>query len=267
MKYSISAAASVNMGRLRANNEDNLYFNGLFLTEQTREQPAEFEIVCGDNRQFYAVCDGMGGEQYGELASLLAVETIHKYAEYMKRETAAKTAELIESCIQEANNAICEAQRMQGSSRIGTTLALLVAEGKTADIYNVGDSRVYLLRDGKLKQLSEDHTSVMNAIKMGILRPEEAKTHPSRNKLTQYVGISPAEMVIVAHKNTVKIKKKDIFLLCSDGLSDMIDESEMQRILNETGRPDEAARQLMDAALYRGGKDNVTVIVVGIINA
>jgi len=262
VKQFISAAANVNIGKLRGNNEDNLYFNGVFLTENTREQPLDIESVCGDKRQFYAVCDGMGGEQYGELASFLAAETIHKYAQYLKQETTVKMDAMLDRCIYEMNDVICNAQKRMGSSRVGTTLALLSIEGKTADIYNVGDSRVYLLRGGLLNQLSEDHTSAASSVRMGILTPEQAKTHPSRNKLTQYVGIDPAEFVIEAYKKTLKIKKKDIFLMCSDGLSDLVDESEIRRILSETSKPAEAARQLLDQALYRGGKDNITSIVI-----
>ena len=262
MKQFISAAASVNIGKLRDNNEDNLYFNGVFLTEQTRDQPADFKSICGDNRQFYAVCDGMGGEQFGEVASLLSVETIHKYANYLQIEPGKGMVASISRCISEVNDVICEAQKSRGSGRIGATLALLAIEGKTADIYNVGDSRVYLLRDGKLRQLTEDHTSVANSVKLGIITPEEAKKHPHRNRLTQYMGIDPAEMVIVPYRHTVKMRKKDIFLLCSDGLSEMVDEPVIQHILVETSKPTEAARQLIDSALYNGGKDNVTVIVL-----
>ena len=262
MKQNISAAANVNIGKLRGNNEDNLYFNGVILSEQTREQPLDIESVCGDKRQFYAVCDGMGGEQYGELASILAAQTIHKYAEYLKHETTVKMDAMIERCIYEMNDVICNAQKSMGSSRVGTTLALLAIEGKIADIYNVGDSRVYLLRGGILSQLSEDHTSAASSVRMGILTPEQAKIHPGRNKLTQYVGIDPAEFVIEAARKNLKMKKNDIFLLCSDGLSDMVDESEIRRILCETSKPAEATRQLLNHALYNGGKDNITTIVI-----
>ena len=264
MKRAISAAANVNMGRLRENNEDNLYFNGLFLTEQTREQPAAFEGVYEDNRQFYAVCDGMGGEQFGELASLISVETIHKYASYLRGEPASDMDTMINQCIREANDTICASQKRLGSSRIGATLALLVIDGKKAIIHNVGDSRVYMLRGGALSQLSQDHTSVANSVRLGIISAQAAKTHPHRNSLTQYVGVDPAEMVIEPYKIEVKLKKKDIFLLCSDGLTDMVDESDMHRILFETSKPAKAARQLVDSALAGGGKDNVTVIVVAI---
>ena len=262
MKQFISTAASVNIGKLRENNEDNLYFNGVFLTELTRDQPADFESICSDIRQFYAVCDGMGGEQFGELASLLSVETIHRYASLSQSDTGEGMDSLISRCINEANDAVCEAQRSRNSKRIGATLALLAIEGKTAYIYNVGDSRVYLLRDSNLRQISEDHTSVAHSVKMGLVTPEEAKKHPHRNRLTQFMGIDPAEMVIVPYKCTVKMRKRDIFLLCSDGLSEMVDESVIRQILLETSRPAEAARQLIDSALYNGGKDNVTVIVL-----
>ena len=264
MKRTISAAVNVNIGRVRGNNEDNLYFNGLYLTEQTREQPLVHESVCGDNRQYYAVCDGMGGEQFGEVASLIAAETVHKYAGILKAEPTIRADAMVEQCIYEANASICAASRSRGSGRVGTTLALIAIEGKRADIYNVGDSRVYLLRDGILKQLSEDHTSVAAAVKAGILTPEQAKNHPQRNQLSQYVGVNPAEMIIEASKTSVRMKKKDVYMLCSDGLSDMVEDSEIRNILSETGSPAEAARQLVELALYRGGKDNITVIVLGI---
>jgi len=266
MKRFVSAAASVNVGRLRGNNEDNLYFNGVFLTEQTREQPADFESECEDSRQLYAVCDGMGGEQFGELASLLSVETIHRYAAYLKGNPDLVTDALIRKCINDANSSICAAQKRIGTKRIGATLALLLIDDKTADIYNIGDSRVYMLRNGEFSQLSQDHTSVAHSVRLGLLSAEEAKSHPRRNSLTQYVGIDPTEMVIEAFRHTVKMKKRDIFLLCSDGLSDMVDEAEIKRILFETSRPSEAARQLLDSALMNGGKDNVTVIVVTVRN-
>ena len=260
----VTAAACVNVGRLRGNNEDNLYFNGMFLTEQTREQPAALDSLCEDNRQFYAVCDGMGGEQFGELASLIAVKTIHRYASYLRSEPGLDMERLIAQCIYEANDEICAAQKSRGSARIGATLALLVFEGKKASIYNIGDSRVYMMRRGDFSQLSQDHTSVANAVRMGIVSAEEAKTHPHRNRLTQYVGINPSEMIIEPYRIMVKTKKKDVFLLCSDGLSDMVDESEIRSILFETSRPAEAARQLVDYALINGGKDNITAIVVAI---
>ena len=262
MKRTVSAAARVNVGRLRGNNEDNLYFNGLFLTEQTREQPADFECESEDAFQLYAVCDGMGGEQFGELAWLLSVETIHRYAAYLKGDPDVDADALIRRCINDANSSICAAQKRLGSKRIGATLALLLIDGKTANIYNIGDSRVYMLRNGEFGQLSQDHTSAANSVRLGLMSAEQAKTHPRRNSLTQYVGIDPAEMVIEPYHYTVKTKKRDIFLLCSDGLSDMVEEAEISRILYETSKPAEAARQLLDSALMNGGKDNVTVIVV-----
>jgi len=266
MKRSITAAASVNMGKKRLNNEDNLYFNGEFLTEETREKSADFDTVCGDRRQFYAICDGMGGEQLGELASLIAVETLHKYAESRRHNSKNGGEKNIdadwERCIHEMNGLIVEAQKSRGASRIGTTLALLAVENKFAHLYNVGDSRIYLLLNGKLEQMSFDHTAVANSVKMGILTPEQARIHPHRNRLTQYVGVDPEEMVIEAHKNIIEIKNKDIFLLCSDGLTDMLDDAEISRILKETGKPAEAVRQLMNAALSSNGKDNITIIVL-----
>ena len=262
MKQFISAAANANIGKRRENNEDNFYFNGVFLTAETREQPGEFEAVCGDGRQVYAVCDGMGGEQLGELASLITVETLHKYSGLLKNAPAANMGAELEKCIREANSLICEAQKNRGANRIGTTLAMIAVENKYAYLYNIGDSRIYLLRGGRFEQLSEDHTAAARSVKLGIITPDQAKTHPQRNSLTQYVGIDEAEMVIEPHKSKLKMKDNDIFLLCSDGLTDMVDETEISRILSENNQPAEAARQLVGAALSREGKDNITVIIL-----
>ena len=268
MKQSITAAASVNMGKKRENNEDNLYFNGEFLTEETREKSVDFETICGDKRQFYAVCDGMGGEQLGELASMIAVETLHKYADLLRHDDNKNRGKNIDAewdrCIREANSLICEAQKRRGVNRIGTTLALLAVDNdnKSAHLYNVGDSRIYLFRKEKLEQISFDHTAVANSVKMGVLTPEQARVHPHRNRLTQFVGINPAEMVIEAQKSIIKIKNKDIFLLCSDGLTDMLDDAEISSILKKNNRPAEAVRQLMDEVLSRNGRDNITIIIL-----
>ena len=261
-KQFISAAANVNIGLQRKNNEDNLYFDGLYLTEETREQPLFVEYDCGDKRQFYAVFDGMGGEEYGELASLLAAETVHKYAFNLKTRPDLKMNEMLAYCIYEMNDAVCNARSGMGSDRIGTTLAMLSIEGTNADVYNVGDSRVYLLRDKSLRQVSEDHTSVAHAVKIGAMTPEEAKVSPHRNRLTQYVGIDPTEFKIVASHSSIKLKKKDVFLLCSDGVSDLLNETEMSNILSSYQRPADAAKQFVDLALQKGGKDNITAIVV-----
>ena len=261
MKHLISAAAGVNVGKHRANNEDNLYFNGAYLTEQAREQPVSFDDECADARQIYAVCDGMGGEQYGELASLLTVETVRRYADIVRSDIKKSLDEQIRECIISANDLVCQAQKDNGANRIGTTLALLAVDGRTASVYNMGDSRVYLLRDGVIAQLSEDHTYVASISKFLDLTPEQEKSHPMRNRLTRYIGIDSYAVPIEAHSSTLKMKKKDVFLLCSDGLSDAVDDDEMRRILTEAGNPAEAVNQLMDAALVEG-KDNITVIVV-----
>jgi len=261
MKRYISAAANVNIGKLRENNEDNFYFNGKFLTEKTQNKSVEFDAVCVDERQLYAVCDGMGGEQLGELASLLTVETLHKRAGVLK--TSEKNIdEELERCILEANNLIFEAQKESGAKRIGTTLALVAVENNLVHLYNIGDSRIYIFRGGKLEQLSADHTAVANLLKIGAITPEQAKTHPHRNRLTQYVGIDPAEMIIEAYKTTLKMKNKDVFLMCSDGLTDVVDEQEIADILTKTGTPIEAARELVNMALSREGRDNITVIIM-----
>jgi protein phosphatase len=264
-----SAAAQVDKGKKRENNEDNLYFDGIFLTEETREQPVCYENKPDNKIQIYAVCDGMGGEQSGETASLLVVQTIHKYADELQNASAEKADEIISRCMDEANSLICNAKKESGSGRIGTTLALTVFINNAAFLYNVGDSRIYLLRKfffrKKLTQLSEDHTAVMHLIKYGMMTAEEAKNHPRRNALTQHIGIEPDEMIIEPFKKFMKTKRGDVFLLCSDGVTDALEDFEISEILSKNKNPSAAASLLVDLSMERGGKDNITVIVVRVV--
>jgi len=264
-----SAAVQVNKGKRRENNEDNLYFNGIYLTEETREKPIGYVSEPNAGVQIYAVCDGMGGEQMGETASLLVVQTIDKYADELKNASPKEADEIISRCITEANSSVCNAMKTSGCGRIGTTLALTAFIGNNAFVYNVGDSRVYMLRKPlfrkrELTQMSEDHTSVMYWVKNGTMTPEEAKTHPRRNSLTQHIGIEPDEMIIEPFTQCIKTKRGDVFLLCSDGLTDCVEDNEIAEVLAANEIPSEATSILLNMAMERGGKDNITIIVINV---
>jgi len=264
MPILIEAAARVNMGTQRDNNEDNIYFNGAYLSEETRERPVAWEAAYSNWPQLYAVCDGMGGEQLGELASLLAVQTLHQTALKLWNMRTSELEPVLDSCVTEANLRVYYEQKNRNVRNIGTTLAMLAVSENQAHVYNVGDSRVYLLRDGKLIQLSEDHTTVMRSVKMGLMTPDAARTHPHRNRLTQFIGINPDEMIIEPHKVTFLLNNRDIFLMCSDGLTDVVNDAEIAGILRSAYRSDEATQNLVNIALAHHTPDNVAVIVLRI---
>jgi protein phosphatase len=201
----------------------------------------------------FAVADGMGGAQAGEVASQLA-------AAALKEDTGdGNGAERLTALIQEANRRVFKrANEDAAASGMGTTITAALVENGVVWIGHVGDSRAYLMRDGKLQQLTDDHSLVGELQRTGKLSTEEAVVHPQRSVITRAVGTDPDVDV-----DTMPIEPRtgDVFLICSDGLTDMIDDETILETVEEH-RPDldAAARALVSAANKRGGEDNITVI-------
>jgi len=254
--FKIDSSAITYIGLVRENNEDNYYINGKYKADSGIDTEGFF-----DNKQrdsyLYAVCDGMGGGRYGELASMIAVEALAEYQLTDIKRT-------ISDYIQKANKLICGEIVKNNGVRSGTTLALLFICDNKAISYNIGDSRVYLQRHGDLYLLSEDHTEAQRLVKMGILNTEEAGSHKTRNRLTQHFGIFPDEMAIKPFASEeVKLKKNDVLMLCSDGLTDMVSDDDIADILSLKGKDTTyMAKKLASKTQENGSKDNVTIIVV-----
>lgn len=255
MKFMLRAAVRTHVGRVRENNEDNFYLQG-----SIREDVAQPEAGCacaGPDRRFLAaVADGMGGEAAGERASLLAVEALCPSAMEQAEDAA-------QASVAQANRRICDEMGNNGGRRMGSTLAALYIDDGKALCCNIGDSRCYLLRDGTLEQLSTDHNKARRMVQLGVLTPEQAARHPSRHELTQHLGILEEEMVIEpAFRRLEALRPGDVFLLCSDGLTDMVDEASIAACLAGPGGPEDQAETLIRLALEGGGRDNVTALVV-----
>ena len=251
----ISCVAVTNVGNVRDNNEDNFYVNEEY-KKSTLSLNEYYEDSNIRKQYLYAVCDGMGGEELGEAASMIAVKTLALYQE-------ADIKSNIINYIQEANKLICDEIEKNDGVRMGTTLALLyINEGK-AIAYNIGDSRVYLFRKNKLIQLSEDHTQAQRLVDLGLLKKSAAANHKDKHKLTQHLGIFPNELIIEPYESQeINIKQNDIFLLCSDGLTDMLSDDDIAGILSDKQEGTKAlAKKLMEKALQNGGKDNITVVL------
>jgi protein phosphatase len=202
----------------------------------------------------FAVADGMGGAQAGEVASKLAAAALED-----TDPGGLSGSERVTSLIQEANRRVYERSNADPSaSGMGTTMTVALVEGSIVTFGHVGDSRAYLLRDGSLEQLTEDHSLVNELLKSGKLSPEEAETHPQRSVITRAVGTDPD---VDVESFTVDAHEGDVFLICSDGLTDMVADEEIFGVLDRHHDDlDRATKALVSAANRGGGVDNITVV-------
>ena len=226
---------ATHVGKVRRNNEDSL----IVIEPET-----------------FAVADGMGGASAGEVASSMLVDAVKNF---LSTSPAPWDEVTLVKAVAGANRDIWNLSRQNEDYRgMGTTATILYVDGDKAYFAHVGDSRLYLLRDGVLKQITEDHSYVESLVRRGELTEEEARVHPMKNVLTQAVGAMPEVQIDAA---SFPVRLNDVFLLCTDGLTNMVDDATIAHILQTSESPADA---LIDAALDGGGKDNVSVIVVGI---
>jgi len=203
----------------------------------------------------FVVADGMGGAQAGEVASGLVVAAFGDFREANHL----SGGERLAAVIREANRRIYErATRDTGASGMGTTVTAALVEDDLIAVAHVGDSRAYVIRDGKLEQLTQDHSLVADLVRDGRLTPEEAEVHPQRSVITRALG-TDAEVDV--DTTVFEARPGDVFLLCSDGLSSMVADDLILRLVSESTRLDEAARALIQAANRNGGDDNITAVL------
>ena len=202
----------------------------------------------------FAVADGMGGAQAGEVASKLAAAALED-----TDSGSSSGQERVVSLIQEANRRVyARANTDPATSGMGTTMTVALVEGQVVTIGHVGDSRAYLVRAGRLEQLTEDHSLVNELLKSGKLSPQEAETHPQRSVITRAVGTDPD---VDVDAFTVDALEGDVFLLCSDGLTDMVDDDGILDVVERYHDDlDRVTKSLVSAANRGGGEDNITVI-------
>lgn len=233
---SLAWGARTDVGLLREHNEDS------FLVKPP----------------LFAVCDGMGGHAAGEVASSIAVETISAHMPEHADDV------LLGTAVETANAAVIEGA-VQGVGKPGmgcTASCALVEKGKMA-IAHVGDSRIYLLHQGMLVRLTHDHSYVEELVDAGEITADEARLHPSRSVITRALGSDPD---MYADHFTLDVVADDRIIVCSDGLSSMVEDSKIEAISCSTATPQAAADKLTSAALAAGGHDNVTVVVIDILD-
>lgn len=225
-------AALTDVGRVRSHNEDSVL-----------AQPPLF-----------VVADGLGGHEAGEVASSIAVQTLLDHA---PRRPDAKA---LARAVRAANREVIRAAREgMGRSGMGTTITAAMVDDGNITIAHVGDSRAYLFSDGRLEQITEDHSMVADMVRRGQITEEESRVHPNRSVITRALGTDPN---MVADTYEVEAKPGDILLLCSDGLSGMVDDDTIADILARVADPERAAQALIDAANAAGGHDNISVVLV-----
>jgi PPM family protein phosphatase len=211
----------------------------------------------------FAIADGVGGQENGEIASRLAINTV--VAGFEKIPKGIMHVSLLPRLVQEANSAVYDAGHVKtargelGDSPMGTTLVACALRFDSAVISHVGDSRCYLFRGGVGAQLTRDHTMAAEQFRLGILSEADASTGENRNILTRCLG---SEMFVAADTQTVNIMPGDILLLCSDGLHGYVTDARMQQLVNSTTALETAGARLIAAANDAGGNDNVSVQLI-----
>ena len=204
----------------------------------------------------FAVADGMGGHEAGEVASEIVVSTLAELA------PAHPDAEALTRAVEAANlNVLRAPSQGIGREGMGTTLTAAMLEGERLLIAQVGDSRAYLLHQGSLQQITRDHSLMADMIEAGHLTPEEARVHPNRSVITRAIG---SDTHLLPDIYELNVDAGDRLLLCSDGLNAMVEDSDIENIMRRTQDPQKCASNLVDAALQNGGVDNVTVVVVDV---
>jgi serine/threonine protein phosphatase PrpC len=248
----ITYKAVSDVGRKRKGNEDSLFVN--------------------PEQHLFVVADGMGGHAAGEIASKVAVESINEFVcltggdeeitwPFGLDENISYDGNRLKTAIRYANRKVLEATKEKSEYEgMATTVAAVLVDGDSGNIGHVGDSRVYLVRDGEISQLTSDHSWVNEQIQSGVISPDQARTHPLRNVVTRALGGKPDLQVDMQQH---KAKAGDILLLCSDGLTTMIADDEIARLMRESGGDvDKAAQSLVSSANARGGEDNITVLLI-----
>lgn len=232
----LRAASSTDVGRVRERNEDSLYAG----------------------RHVFAVADGLGGHRAGNVASSLAIEEIATLDEVSPKEAAKRLPEAVRRGNRAVHARAAEDPELSG---MGTTMTALVVSDGTAYIAHVGDSRCYLIRGSGISRLSRDHTLVARMVDEGKLTAEQAEQHPQRSVLTRALG---AEREVDVEEIRVPLVAGDRLLLCSDGLTGVVADEEIQTMASDGADLDEIAQHLVDQANDRGGPDNISVVVVDV---
>lgn len=229
------------IGNTREMNQDYLYSSEEFV---------------GKLPNLFLVADGMGGHKAGEFASRYVVEHIVRSIKGSKEEEAVR---ILSESIETANRKLKEyADAHQQMRGMGTTIVAAVIQGRTLLVANVGDSRLYIVGD-EITQVTQDHSLVQEMVRLGQMDPQSAKNHPDKNIITRAVGVSEKVKIDIFER---QLRAGEYIILCSDGLTNMVEDSVILQILHGAGSLSDKAERLIELANKNGGKDNITVIII-----
>ncbi len=260
MGIKLAVAAKTDVGKVRTNNEDAYVVADLNRGERvTAERPTDFDVK--ERGVLLAVSDGMGGEQAGEVASALVVETLRQVlVENAPENEDGKTAitKLIENAVTKANEEVFAAAKDPGKRGMGATLTAVYIHKDSAYIAEIGDSRAYLIRGRRVRQMTKDQSFVQLLLDSGAISEDEAKNYPHKNIILQAIGQQKNLSVALGR---LKLRRNDRILICSDGLSNKVTPEEMREVVCAAATLDEACSKLIERANERGGDDNSTVVI------
>ena len=240
-------AARSDVGMIRAGNEDSFFADA------------------NQQRGLFIVADGMGGHAAGEVASEMAVQIVERELRAITTLHGDEVAKKVDQALRDANRAIYERTMAEVDKQgMGTTASVLLLSGSRYLIGQVGDSRIYLLRNQALKQLTKDHSYVQEQVDAGFLTPEQARYHPYSNVITRCVGASDS---VEPDTYGGEMKTGDVFLVASDGLTGMVDDRRLAQLLGARSSPGRIVDALISEANGRGGLDNITAIVIQVTAA
>lgn len=237
----MKAFSITNIGMQRKVNQDYVYCN---------------KEAVGGLPNLFIVADGMGGHKAGDFASKCCVESM---VDTIKDDTLRSPVSILEHAIQKANNIVlAESQNHIEYEGMGTTVVVATIVDHILHVGNIGDSRLYVIRD-RIEQITEDHSLVESMVRTGEIMPEDARFHPNKNIITRALGTNTE---VKADFFEVELDEEDTVLLCSDGLSNMVDDLEIQRVVKESSDVETASEALVELANQNGGADNIAIVMI-----
>lgn len=255
----IRASAISHVGKVRQKNEDNFFFNEFLRDEEILSQPYSFKAKT-DIPAFMGVFDGMGGITAGDKASLIAAQCASDIT-YTLYDPDDIEDTMLDICLQ-ANEKTCDMMLNSIKGRMGTTASMLCFFEDNFHLCNIGDSPIFLFCENKLTEISKEHTEKENYIRV---YGADAVSPNKKFRLTQHIGIFPDELAIEPYISRGKVKSGDRFIICSDGLTDMVSQEQITNILMMKYNSEKTVQVLCDYALKNGGRDNITIICADII--
>lgn len=254
MTYNIHACAFSSRGKVRGNNEDSYYFDGIYPDIGNPGTSQYLKRICNTGQwRCFGVFDGMGGALYGEQASFIASRSLAVTFDAIEDMGEQSPEDVLGQVYVRMNTMVCKRLEQMKASQMGTTAAILLFQGNTVAVSNVGDSRIFRFRDGEGTQLSQDHTD------QELL--EQLHIKNTKPVLTQYIGMNEDGIVPEPFVKWHQLKNDDYYLICSDGLTDMVSVQQMEQVIDTKRSLKKKTQKLNQLAYEAGAEDNITMIL------